>query len=127
MKIRRNTFVVATAALLITVAGCSSSEDSSSRVKNAALPAEPVLINGSFSKGGKGWNLGRSNALVGDGCAVGTSGDPSMGKLAYIHAAACKLPIESLNLSSGLQLCLLARSTNRLSVTLVPTKGFCRS
>ena len=80
MKIRRNTFVVATAALLITVAGCSSSEDSSSRVKNAALPAEPVLINGSFSKGGKGWNLGRSNALVGDGCAVGTSGDPSMGK-----------------------------------------------
>ena len=55
------------------------------------------------------------------------SSDPSMGKLAYIHAAACKLPIESLNLSSGLQLCLLARSTNRLSVTLVPTKGFCRS
>jgi hypothetical protein len=55
------------------------------------------------------------------------SSDPSMGKLAFIHAAACKLPVDSLKLNAGLQLCLLARSTNRLAVTLVPSKGFCRS
>ena len=54
------------------------------------------------------------------------SSDPSMGKLAFIHAAACKLPVDELKLSSGLQLCLLARSTNRLAITLVPAKGFCR-
>ena len=52
--------------------------------------------------------------------------DPSManGAAAYIHAAACRLPLPSLLRASGstgaLQLCFLARSPAGLVVSLVP-------
>jgi hypothetical protein len=68
---------------------------------------------------------------VEDAAQVFHSVDPSManGAAAYIHAAACRLPLPSLRASGGaggaggtgaLQLCFLARSPAGLVVSLVP-------
>ena len=62
MKTRRKVIGLLAVSLLAAITGCSSQENDSSRVKNAALDRSPVLVNSAFVSGAGGWTLDKTSS-----------------------------------------------------------------
>lgn len=92
MKFHRLAYVCATVALVAAATSCSSSDvvekPATPRVKNAALAAPPVLINGQFNAGKGGWTYADSGQPVGRGCTSTSASISKLPSMGHVSASA---------------------------------------